>query len=106
MTTFDKIQRIINDFSKKKKIALALSTSNSPLTQNMLYGNCSTYTNKLLRFAKRKYNLTLPYSYSLSFGHAFTEHNTSDRGTIIIDPTLGQFIIYPRVFIGTKTELL
>ncbi len=37
--------------------------------------------------------------------HELLTVNTSDKGKILIDPTLGQFVFYPEIFVGTFKEL-
>ncbi|MBI5066235.1 hypothetical protein HZA97_08425 [Candidatus Woesearchaeota archaeon] len=73
---------------------------------NSLSGMCTLYSGVIEEFLKKERNMQTQLMRSNYKGiHTLLKANTSDRGEILIDPTLGQFVKYFQVFMGTMDEL-
>ncbi|MBI2103221.1 hypothetical protein HYT55_05235 [Candidatus Woesearchaeota archaeon] len=100
-------------FSETKSIAAlfsSLSEEKADLVTgqiiNKLSGECVTYSDRLKEYLETKFCIGAKYAYSrLERVHTFLKSTTSDAGLLFIDPTLGQFVNYPHVFVGTETDL-
>ncbi len=72
---------------------------------NALSGTCVSYSSELKkRLEERKIEIKKVHSKYRGL-HTLLKTNTSDRGEVLVDPTLGQFVYHPRVFIGSEEEL-
>ncbi len=73
---------------------------------NGLSGNCVLYSDQLEIYIKSRFCIKLEPAYSrLRRVHTFLTSTTRDSGELIVDPTLGQFVAYPTVFVGTENDL-
>lgn len=101
--TFEELETLVSAYSQTGYIAEALSEA---ANINSLNGKCVHYSRQLQKFVKERVGINLSeVCSSLQRVHTYLEAETKDRGKVIIDSTLGQFICYPRIFLGTKDEL-
>ena len=100
-------------FSETKSIAALFSSLDEERVDfvtgqiiNKLSGECVTYSDRLKEYLEARFYIEAEYGYSqLRMVHTFFKSTTSDAGLLFIDPTLGQFVNYPHVFVGTETDL-
>ena len=71
---------------------------------NSLSGTCTAQANELNEFLDSRGIPTDIVKSKKDCVHTFIKCQTTDD-EIIIDPTLGQFVTYPGIFVGTLTEL-
>jgi hypothetical protein len=71
---------------------------------NSLSGKCNRWSNTLYNYLREKGVQSKLESSKMDAAHKFLSIET-DSGKIYIDPTLGQFIDYQDVFVGTMQEL-
>ncbi len=73
---------------------------------NGLSGNCVTYSDQLKEYIESRFHFEIKIAYSrLNRVHTFLTSTTRDSGELIVDPTLGQFVAYPTVFVGMENDL-
>ncbi|MBI4919675.1 hypothetical protein HY837_07100 [archaeon] len=73
---------------------------------NPLSGMCLGYSTDFEKFLKKEKGIQTESVQSKYHAlHTLLKANTADRGEILIDPTLGQFVKYFQVFMGTMDEL-
>ncbi len=73
---------------------------------NGLSGNCVLYSDQLKEYVESRFHFEIKIAYSrLNRVHTFLTSTTRDSGELIVDPTLGQFVEYPAVFVGTENDL-
>ncbi len=73
---------------------------------NGLSGNCVLYSDQIEEYLRKRHSISLQYAHSkLRAVHTFLTSTTRDSGELIVDPTLGQFVEYPTVFVGTEHDL-
>jgi hypothetical protein len=75
--------------------------------QNSLSGDCVTHSYHLQGHLRSKTGIDTKSVVSrFPLGpHTFLTVETSDDGELYVDPTLGQFVTYPDVFVGSRNEL-
>lgn len=70
---------------------------------NCLSGSCAGLSNRIGGLIVAQ--LPIEMRYVVAHMHNFLETDTSDAGPVIIDSTLGQFIVFPHIFTGTRDQL-
>lgn len=115
---YEELIKLVEEFSTKGKFSKALESVHkinefSVMVQqedpvqfidNELFSQCHIYSYDLIKFLKTKGFHSEAISEPPYNAHTIVKVQT-DRGQIYVDPTIGQFIQYPHVFVGTKAEL-
>ncbi len=76
-----------------------------------IFGSCATRSTSLEFFLLDNYKIKTKevHSFAHNYTHTYLTCQTTDRGEIIIDPTINQFVEYGKlwvdIFVGTKEEL-
>ncbi len=120
LPTFQELEAAVNDAAKNEylgnpcldhafylcKLFDAEPNPHGGNKPNSLSGMCVLYSSFLEEFLGEEKKIQTQSLRSKYKGvHTLLKANTSDRGEILIDPTLGQFVKYFQVFMGTMDEL-
>ena len=115
---YEELVKLVEEFSIEGTFARALQSVNkiddfsvmvqkedpTQFINNELFGTCHTFSYNLIKFLKAKGFHSEAISEPPYNAHTIVKVQT-ERGQIYVDLTIGQFIQYPHVFVGTKAEL-
>jgi len=108
--SLQKLKETIKEYLDTHKLGAAIRTSAEILSThngqkiNCLSGQCVGHTNELNRYLEARGIPNTIVKSKNNQVHTFLKCQTTE-GEIIIDPSLGQFINYPNIFVGTLAEL-
>ncbi|MFQ5620988.1 MAG: hypothetical protein ACE5FT_04045 [Candidatus Nanoarchaeia archaeon] len=73
---------------------------------NSLSGRCDQYSRDIEAYAEGRFRMNFRRARGMAqLMHTWLTVTTYDAGELVVDPTLGQFIQYPHIFVGTLDEL-